>query len=128
MLDMDISKICYMILKARAFDVREGVVEEDYGSNPADEDFREVLEAHADDPVFEELKEMIEDLNIDEQCQVVALAWLGRGDFEKSEWAEALRLVRERHNEHTAEYLLGMPLLGDFLEEGFAAFDLHCNE
>ncbi|MEQ9350842.1 MAG: DUF3775 domain-containing protein, partial [Alphaproteobacteria bacterium] len=51
-----------------------------------------------------------------------------RGDFERSEWAEALTLARDRHNDHTATYLLGMPLLADYLEEGLAAFGRACSD
>ena len=127
MLSIDTSKVCFLIVKAREFDVREDVVEEDYGDNPIDEGFRKIL-ANPSDPAYAELREQIEDMNVDEQCQVVALAWLGRGDFVATEWNDALRLARERHNDHTADYLLGMPMLGDYLEEGLAAFDLRCSD
>lgn len=128
MLEMDRHKVCYVIVKARAFDVQEDVVEEDYVSNPTDEGFRAGLAAYTDDPVFQELKAWIESLNIDEQCQLVALAWLGRGDYTRDEWAEAVKIASERHNERTAEYLLGMPVLADYLEEGLAAFDMSCED
>ncbi len=87
-----------------------------------------MLEAYEDDPSFAEAKEAIDDLNWDEQCQLVALAWVGRGDFSTDEWEEALALARDHHNEHTSLYLLGMPLLSDYLEEGLAAFDLSCQD
>jgi hypothetical protein len=48
----------------------------------------------------------------------VALAWLGRGDYEAEDWAEALASARERAEGPTARYLMGIPLLGDYLEEG----------
>jgi len=126
MLDMDTNKICYIVVKAREFDAKEDVVEPDYGSNAADDQFRQVLESYADDATFDELKQVIDDMNIDEQCQLVALTWVGRGDFTKDEWGEALKAARGAHNDHTAAYLLGTPLLPDYLEEGLAAFDLSC--
>jgi hypothetical protein len=49
------------------------------------------------------------------------LAWIGRGTYEAGEWQEALNQARAAHNTHTAEYLVGLPLLGDYLEEGLAA-------
>ena len=128
MLEMDTNKICYIVVKAREFDAKEDVVEPDYGSNAADDQFRQVLESYADDVVFDELKQTIDDLNIDEQCQLVALTWLGRGDFTADEWEEALSAARGAHNKHTAAYLLGTPLLPDYLEEGLAAFDLSCQD
>ena len=48
------------------------------------------------------------------------MVWLGRGDFNREEWADALELARERHNRRSAEYLVGIPNLGDCLEEGAA--------
>ncbi|MEI9411670.1 DUF3775 domain-containing protein [Mesorhizobium salmacidum] len=69
----------------------------------------------------EELRELINDLNIDEAAELIALAWVGRGDYDASEWADAVAAARERANKRTAKYLLGMPLLADLLEEGLEA-------
>ena len=126
MLDMDVDKICFIIVKAREFEVQEEVTDGDEGSGMADEDFRGVLAQRADDPVFEELKGWIQGLNWDEQCRLVALAWLGRGDYAVEEWNDAVTTATQRHNEHTAEYLLGMPLLSEYLEEGLSQFGLDC--
>lgn len=68
-----------------------------------------------------ELRALINDLNVDEAAELVALAWIGRGDYDASEWAEALDEARRRDNRRTAKYLLGMPMLGDWLEEGLQA-------
>jgi hypothetical protein len=123
---IDIDKVCWVILKAREFDAKTAPVEEEPGSNPIDEDMREVLEDLPDDPVEEELKAFIDSLNEDEQVELVALAWVGRGSFSAEEWPEAVAEARRAHNDRTAEYLLGMPLLSDYLEEGLAAFGLSC--
>lgn len=128
MFDIDVSKICFIIAKAHAFDAQDEVVEEDFGSSPADQTFRGVLDARADDSTVEELKDAIAQLNIDEQCQLVALAWVGRGDYTKDEWREAARIAAQRHTEHTAEYLIGMPLLGEYLEAGLDAFGFSCGD
>lgn len=66
-------------------------------------------------------------LDIDEQLALVALAWVGRGTYDLSEWAEALATARSEHSTRTAEYLLGLPLLGDYLGEGLAAFGEDCS-
>jgi hypothetical protein len=81
-----------------------------------------VLEDHADDPVRSELIAIIRGLNEDEQIDLVALAWLGRGDGDLEDW-DAIRAEAARaRNKRTAEYLLGMPLLGDHLEEAITQF------
>ncbi len=128
MLAIDPDKVCHIIVKARAFDAKDVAVEEDYASNPADEDMREVLEDLGDDATYDEMREFINALNEDEQVDLVALAWVGRGSFAPEEWEEARAEARRAHNDRTAEYLLGMPLLADYLAEGLAAFGHSCEE
>ncbi len=77
----------------------------------------------ADDPVAQELKDAIEALNDDEQAELVAMTWIGRGDFTSDEWDEVVRTARQRRTNPTADYLLGTPLLDDCLEEGLTRLD-----
>ena len=91
--------------------------------NPCGQQQIVTLEDLADDPTQQELLQLIRDMDDDEQVNLVALAWVGRGTYDKSGWSEALKEARGAHNKHTAEYLLGLPLLGDYLEEGLAALE-----
>lgn len=71
------------------------------------------------------LRGLIDDLNEDEQAALIALTWIGRGDREAGEWDETVALARERNTEgSTADYLVGMEMLGDLLSEGMAAFGI----
>jgi predicted protein tyrosine phosphatase len=119
-------KVCHVIAKARMFDVKEEVSDPDSGSNPADDGMTDVLEDLADDPTYRELMAFIRALDEDEQIWLVALAWIGRGTYDASELADALSEARDQHNKRTAEYLTGLPLLGDYLQEGLAAFGASC--
>lgn len=75
------------------------------------------------DAVRQELAAFInKGLDEDEQTNLVALAWLGRGTYDIDEWKDALDTARAEHNKRTAQYLLGLPLLGDYLAEGLEAF------
>ena len=121
-------KVCYIIIKAREFDAKVDAVEPDPGSNPADDGEREILEDYPDDPTLEELRAAIDGLNDDEIIELIALAWLGRGDFARDGWQEARALARQRHRHQSADYLVGMPALGDYLEEGLAALGYSCEE
>jgi hypothetical protein len=121
-------KVCQIIWKARQFDVKEADADPDSGSNPSDDGMTDVLENKPDDPVYSELVSFIRGLDVEEQINLVALAWVGRGTYEVSEWPQALDTARTERTNRTAEYLLGLPLLGDYLEEGLAAFDLDCAE
>jgi hypothetical protein len=121
-------KVCHVIVKARAFDVKEDVSDPDSGSNAADDGMADVLEDLPDDvdATRIELLEFIRALDEDEQINLVALAWVGRGTYDIGEWREALSVARTEHNKRTAEYLLKLPLLGDYLDEGLAAFGENC--
>lgn len=125
-LGLSVDTVCYVILKAREFDAKVEAVDEDSGSNGTDDNMGEVLEFHSEDPVYEELREIVDDLNVDEQIALVALAWVGRGTFTIQEWQDALAEARGAHNNRTAQYLLGLPLLADYLENGLAEFGLSC--
>jgi len=120
-------KVCHVIAKARVFDAKEDVSDPDSGSNASDDGMTDVLEDLPDDATYQELMEFIRSLDEDEQIELVALAWIGRGTYEPGEWREALREARAQHNKRTAEYLTGLPLLGDYLEEGLAAFGENCD-
>lgn len=80
-----------------------------------------LAEEEEQDLTAEELRELIADLNVDEAADLVALVWVGRGDYDAAEWEDAVAAARERANKRTATYLLGMPMLADYLEEGLEA-------
>ncbi|WP_020175793.1 DUF3775 domain-containing protein [Methyloferula stellata] len=122
-LSVSLEQLGFIIIKAREFDVKEGVTEPDPGSNPTDDGQGAVLEDHGDDPVRAELVGFIHAMNEDERADLVALAWLGRGDGELADWDELRAQALQEHNKRTASYLLGMPMLADYLEEGLAQFD-----
>ena len=121
-------QVCFIIVKAREFDVKDSVSEPDPGSNPSDDNEVAVLEDHEDDPVVEELTSFIDALSEDEQIDLVTLAWLGRDDYTAEDWEAVREDAARAHNARTAAYLLGMPLLGDFLEEGLSMLGYSCAE
>ena len=122
-LNLPMDQVAFIIVKAREYDVKEEDSDPDEGSNPADDGQTDVLINKADDPVREELLGAIRSLNDDERIKLVALAWLGRGTYDIDEWKEAVATAKTEHSRRTAEYLLNLPLLGDYLEDGLAMFD-----
>jgi hypothetical protein len=64
----------------------------------------------------------------DEQVDLVTMAWLGRGDGTLDDWDDLRGEAARVHNNRTASYLLGIPLLPDYLEEALAAFGRSCEE
>jgi hypothetical protein len=128
-MDIALDKVCEIILRARAVDVKEQNTDPDSGSNPTDDASLDALVANPDDATEEELREVISGLNEDERHDLIALVYVGRGDMEAEEWVEAVRLARERESRgslSTADWLLGIPNLGDLLDEGLNAMGRSC--
>jgi hypothetical protein len=122
--DIAIDKVAFVIVKAREYDEKQADSGLNDDGNAIDDDSREVLEDKPDDPTEAELLSFVRALNEDEKANLVALAWLGRGTFDLEEWDEALITARNEHRTRLAEYLLSLPMLGDYLEEGLADFGI----
>ena len=121
-------KLCFVIAKAREFDVKDVVTDPDLVSNAADDAMMSVLEDHPDDPTYHELRSFIGALTQDEQIDLVTLTWLGRGDGTLDDWDELREEAARAHNRRTAAYLLGKPMLADHLEEAIAQFGIDCED
>lgn len=127
-ISLSTEQVCFLIVKAREFDVKDVVTEPDPASNPSDDHMVAVLENHGDDPSRAEFTAFVNAMSVDEQIDLVALARLGRGDGGIEDWAELRGEAARQHNRRTAQYLLGMPLLADHLEEGLSAFGRSCED
>ena len=128
MLTISPEKVFFVIVKGREFAAKDAVTDPDPASSGADDHMISVLEDHEDDPAYEEVCGFINALSEDEQIDLVALAWLGRGEYTSDDWEEVRGEAAEAHNERTAEYLLGTPLAPDFLEEGLAKLGITLEE
>jgi hypothetical protein len=121
MLQTPLDRLLYIIEKAREYDVATAPLDLESGSNPSDDGDVAILEDTADNPTREELAGALDTLNEDQRIEIIALIWLGRGDFDRAEWAAAVKQARELHGDITTEYLIGTPLLADYLEEAISA-------
>ena len=113
-LEISPTKVGYVIVKSRECAAKVGAWDD---GPTSDHDADSILEAFSDDATLAELKEFIHDLNEDEQVSLVALAWIGRGSFAPDELDEAMSTARAERNNRTEHYLVGIPLLSDYLEE-----------
>jgi len=125
MLVISLERLGFIIAKAREFDA-EVPVDPDAasGSDGPDDGEREVLLDTPDNPTEQELRDALDGLSILERQEVLALMWLGRGDYDAENWREALQQSGETMTANFTDYLLGTPLLGDYLEEGAVALGL----
>jgi Protein of unknown function (DUF3775) len=117
-------KVGFLIEKTREFDVKEGATDPDSGSNGADDEMIDVLEDNGADPVVREITGFIHAMSEEEQIDLVALMRLGRGDGTIEEWDDLRREAADGRNNRTASYLLGEPMVSDYLAEGLDAFGL----
>ncbi len=108
-LSISFEKVCFIVAKAREFEAKDVATIPDEASNPSDD-------------------RMIEVMSEDEQIDLVALAWLGRGDAGAEGWRELRSEAARAHNRRTASYLLAMPLLPNYLQDGLAELGFSCEE
>ena len=123
-LAISVEKVGFLIEKTREYDVKEGATDPDSGSNGADDNMIDVLADDGGDPVAREITGFINAMTEDEQIDLVALMRLGRGDGTIEEWDELRREAGDGRDRNTASYLLGEPLVSDYLAEGLDAFGL----
>jgi hypothetical protein len=122
MLDVNPETVQFIIDRAHEYQIRDELRIED--NEITAEDLSEInLDHEIDDPTFRELQSTIDDLEPDQQVCLVALMWIGRGDYMLSEWEKALEHAGDSWNTRAAEYLIRTPLLADYLSEGLEQFE-----
>ena len=98
------------------------------GSDATDDKFVAVYDNEADPSVNQEAAGLIEAMNVDEKCELIALGLVGHGDYDKDEWKDAMQAAVSHPEPSVAEYLLGIPTISDDLEEGLSIFGFSCDD
>lgn len=124
MLNISPRKIAHIIVRAREVNVK--VARWDTPSDVADSDT--ILESRSGDATEDELRSFIRNLNDDEKANLVAVMWIGRDTFMVEEFDEAKQTAREEATTPTEDYLLGVPLLSDYLQEGLEKLGISAAE
>ena len=124
MLTINPQKVAQVIIRAREFDAK--VARWDTPGDSRDSD--SILESRSNDATEQELRTIISDLNDDEKAELVAVMWIGRESFGADEFAEAVATAREEATTPTVDYLLGVPLLSDYLESGLEELGYNIEE
>ncbi|MDH3976323.1 MAG: DUF3775 domain-containing protein [Deltaproteobacteria bacterium] len=128
MINLNPDIVCRIIEKAREFQAKEQVVIPETPDSPADENALQILEDHVDDMTYREVRLAIKDLEPDQQAELVALMWLGRGDYDLEDWERAVEDASDSWNKRTAEYLLATPLVSEYLTEGLYLHGYYCGD
>ena len=126
--------LCRIILRARENEAQIPAQDPDQEADNVDDYDDEsgagalsVLEDELNSGVEEELRAILDDLADDQLAETLALAWVGRGTYDTSEWDDALSEANDTDPESAIEELMDMPLLASHLEAGLAAFDYSCD-
>ena len=120
-MEISVAKVLELIEHLRLLDAANGDGDIEGGDDDIDAGAGHLHEDYDQDGTADQIRGVIEGLDVDEQADLVALVWIGRGDFEAEEWPAAVRRAHERRIRSTATYLMGIPNVGDLLEEGLAA-------
>lgn len=127
MLTIPLERVCYLIIKAREFDAKMEPEVPEPGDNPTDDEDREILFDYPDDPTAEEVRGFLESLNEDEAADLLALLWIGEGDYDAEEWEEAVAAAHDDADSRRPEAFMSVPLLADYLEDGLDELGYSCN-
>jgi hypothetical protein len=133
-MDIAVETVCYVINRAREVMADMDPLDDEPGRHAPDDTISEddLLEdddiGGSENADLNELKEFIDTLNEDEQAELVALTWIGRGTYTADDWDEAVEVAHEEHPKRVGRYLLSQPLLADELEEGLNEFGLSCED
>lgn len=128
MLNVNPDTVCRLIELAQAYHAREAVSLPEEGNNAADDWSQHMLADHKDNSSYQEFETVIQDLEADQQHEVVALLWLGRGDYTLDEWDSIVQQAKEEWSPETAQYLIDHPMLADELREGLELLGYRCDE
>jgi hypothetical protein len=74
-----------------------------------------------------QMREFIAGLNVAEQVDLLALIFVGRGDFDIGEWDDAVREARDRIADRDPDYMIGDAALPEYLGDALNAFDITCD-
>lgn len=125
---------CYIIAQARAFDSEMGaallMMEDDDGPRDLDDAlYATGRKEIAEDSPYDDLLAALRLLHEEQLHEVVALMWVGRGDYDRYSWRDALEAARDLSDERDMDvYLVGTPMLADLLEEGLTQLGHDCGD
>ena len=125
--------LCRIIIRAKENEAQVPAQDPDEDADNVDdfddEGGGEALSALVDElntGVVEELRAVLDDLGDDQLAETLALAWVGRGTYDATEWDDAYTEASDTDPESAVDELMDMPLLASHLEAGLAAFDYSC--
>lgn len=125
--ELDPQKVCFLIVKLREFGV-QAEPNLGGGSDATDDKFVAVFNNEAEPSVVKEAEGLIQGMSVDEQQELIALSLVGRGDYSKEEWRDAMNAAASHPEPNTSSFLMQNPTVSDDLEEGLSLFGFSCSD
>lgn len=125
-LTVSLETVCRLIARARELEAVVPAVDADGEEDSGDADDPYVLDEEADTGIEDEVRALLDDLADEEIAEVLALALVGRGTYDPSEWDDAFQEASDADSESATDQLMDMPMLAAYLDAGLSAFDLSC--
>lgn len=127
LLSINPALVCELIVKAKEFHAKEGVTFEEVSAQSEYEyDWAQVLASHADDLSYQEAQRAIEDLEPDQKTDLLALFYVGRGDYAIKEWHLARREAKQNLAPNLSAYLFSKPMLASYLAKALEDLGYIC--
>lgn len=128
MLNINPQTVCFIIARAKDFQLDESqYIAEELPAQDS-EWLEDAMAEHVGSTGYDEVKAVIDDLEPDQQIALIALMWVGRGDYDSDDWDDAYAEAANNWTSRTAGYLMATPLVADYLEEGLALLGYDCEE
>jgi hypothetical protein len=108
----------FILLKAREFD--EEADRSDSDPDAGEDTDQGIADGAAGWETLAELAGALRSLNDDARLDLIALIWIGRGDFALSEWSDARHAAADIGRGRFVRYVTGIPVVSDYLDEAFS--------
>jgi hypothetical protein len=91
-------------------------------SNP--EDSRSLLSLHKvkGTPPYKKLNRLVDHLQPHQRCQILALIWIGRGEFSADQWELAINKAKEFKQHNITDYMISLAEVSSFLKNGIKLY------
>jgi hypothetical protein len=119
-------KVCQFLEAAREVAGKVPATTGDHTSTGDDSPLTFMEDDGGPDPIHQQMVEFVAGLNVEEQVDLLALIYLGRGDFSLAEWDDALREAQDRIAAGDPNYMIGERALPAYLGDALDAFGKSC--
>ncbi len=118
-----------IISRLSEFYVKEAVVfPEKISDTEYEYDWSQILATHQDDLTFQEVKNVIDDLEPDQKIDLLALLYIGKEDFDAEEWEMAQQEAKNNLSTDLTEYLFSEPQAAEYLKQGLSQMGYPIND